>query len=292
MNYDNPHSLFSLKNGFEPTSDRNEDVLLYNTVRDSRFPSDFLGKYHIHIICRKGKATFRFAGRSFNVETDDFVIWQMSSEIHDVMYSADFEADFLLVSLLFLGKYNPEMIWAIKGFVFIKINPVFHLTPIEREICDSDFEQFRIRLGGKHLFREDVIGRVLQIFLFDLWDIYSREISNYSVSGNSSSLFLRFNDLLEKYVRTEREIGFYADRLCVSAKYLSEVCRKVSNISASEWISYYSRYELMKMLDNPKFTISQICDEMKFGTQSHFSRYFKRLMGMSPSEYRAKRKND
>lgn len=262
------------------------DVLLFNTVTDKCMPSDFIGKYHIHILCNAGNAQFSFGEKIFHIAKDNLVIWQMSSDIYDVLYSTDFDADFLLVSKDFLGLFNPEMIWAIKGFVFIKLNPVFSLTGKERELCDRDFEQFRMRLPDNHIFRTEVIGRLLQIFLFDMWDIYSREIEHVKASDITARTFLRFQELVCQHCRQEREVAFYSDKLCITPKYLSEVCRKISNISASEWITYYMRYELVKMLDDTSLTLVEISDSLAFTSPSHFSRYVKRLLGVSPSDYR------
>lgn len=262
------------------------DVFLFNTVADKCMPSDFIGKYHIHILCNAGNAQFNFGEKIFHIAKDNLVIWQMSSDICDVLYSTDFDADFLLVSKDFLGRFNPEMIWAIKGFVFIKLNPVFQLTLKERELCDMDFKQIRMRLQSNHIFRTELIGRLLQIFLFDMWDIYSREIENVKASSITARTFLRFQELVCRHCKQEREVAFYSDKLCITPKYLSEVCRKVSNISASEWISYYMRYELVKMLDDTSMTLVEISDNLAFINPSHFSRYVKRLLGVSPSEYR------
>lgn len=262
------------------------DVMLLNSVTDRRLPSEFIGRYHIHILCRKGEASFSFNGRELRCAADDLVIWQMSSDIENVTYSDDFDADFLLVSKECLGQFNPEMVWALKGFVFIKLNPVFNLRPSEKALCENDFAQFRMRLSGKHLFRTDVIGRLLQIFLFDLWEIYSREIDKIKFGNSTAQTFLRFQNLVNEYCEQEREVAFYADKLCVTPKYLSEICRKVSNLSASEWISYYTRGVIVKMLDDSSLTLTEISDRMNFYNLSHFSRFVKRTLGMSPSEYR------
>lgn len=265
---------------------RESDVLLFNTLKDHSLPSQFTDKYHLHILCRGGEARFWFNGQEFHIVPHDLVIWQMSSKITDVTYSDDFDADFLLVSKDFLGMFNPEMVWAVKGFVFIKLNPVFHLTEEEWKLCESDFSLFRERLERKHIFRSDVIGRLLQIFLFDMWDIYSREIEQMKFGNTTALAFLRFLDEVSKNSATQREVAFYADKLCITPKYLSEICRKVSNISASEWISYYTRNIIVQMLDDTSLMLTEIADQLRFYNYSHFSRYVKKLLGVSPSEYR------
>ena len=266
---------------------REDDVLLFNTAADGRLPSEFVGKYHVHILCRKGSAEFRLANGAFRAEKNDFVIWQLSSDIRDVRFSNDFEADFLLVSKHFLGQFNPEMIWAVKGFIYIKLNPVFHLTDDEQAVCNEDFAQFRLRLKSvRSIFQAEIIGRLLQIFLFDLWNIYSREINRQEISDTSARTFFNFLQLVNVHCREQREVAFYSDKLCITPKYLSEICRKVSNIPASEWIGYYAMHELVKLLQDTTLTFPDIADRMNFSTQPFFSSYVKKMLGVSPSEYR------
>lgn len=263
------------------------DVLFFNTVEDKCMPSDFKSDYHLHILCNEGRASFYFNGHQFNIQPHDLVIWQMSSEIEDVHYSDDFDADFLAVSKDYLGQFNPEMIWATKGFIFIKLNPVYHLQEEEWQVCKNDFESLKFRLHQNHIFRYDIIGRLLQILLFDMWNFYSKEIEQMRFGNNTALTFMRFLDEVGKNCKKQRDVAFYSDKLCITPKYLSEICRKVSNISASEWISYYTKHELVKMLNNTGLSLSEISDSMNFNNQSHFSRYTKKLLGVSPSEYRS-----
>lgn len=141
---------------------------------------------------------FLLNGKSFFAEGGDLVIWQMSSEVSEVIYTPDFRADFLLVSSDFLGRFNPEMAWAVRGFVFIKLHPAFRLSEKGRVLCEEDFGLIRHRLKEEHLFGFEVVGRALQIFLFDLWEIYSQEISAMKTSDTTASTFFRFLELAQK----------------------------------------------------------------------------------------------
>ena len=313
------HQVFQYKvNMMTETLDRK--VLLYNTKEDHRMPSDYIGRYHIHILCHKGKAQFVFMGKTFTIEQGDWTIWQMSSKISDVLYSADFDADFLLVDKDFLLEYNPEKIWAAKAFVFIKKHPVYRLDDKGLAMVEYNFAQFRRRLAEPHLFQEAIVGRQLQIFLFDLWEIYKHAIENgYSfienlkgnaddssiekISGfkhhggkssegfpdNSTALlFTRFMNLLAIHSKTEREVAFYADKLCVSPKYLSEVVKKSSGHPASYWINGFAMQEVLALLKRFDLTFAEIADEMNFYNPAHFTRFVKKQMGLSPTELRMK----
>mgnify|MGYP004455580937 FL=1 len=270
----------------EPT---HSSILLFNTVDDQKLPSDFLRRYHIHILCRAGKAQFSFMNKTYTMEQGDWTIWQMSSEISDALYSSDFNADFLLVDSDFLLEYNPEKVWASKAFVFIKQNPVFHLSERGMAMVEYNFIQFRRRLAEPHLFQTDILGKQLQIFLLDLWEIFRSAIENVHNADNSTSLlFTRFMNMLPSYSKTEREVAFYADKLCVSAKHLSEMVKKSSGHPASYWINGYSLQEIYTFLKRPDLTLAEIANLMNFYNPAHFTRFVKKQTGKSPSELRQK----
>ena len=147
---------------FEAGKYHEGDVLLFNTLRDKCKPSDFVGQYHIHILCHTGNASFSMAEHTFDITSGCLVIWQMGVYIDDADYSPDFDADFLLVSRIFLIENNPDTVWATKGYVYIKTHPVFALTEKDMSVCMADFQRFREQLKDKeHLFRREILGKQL-----------------------------------------------------------------------------------------------------------------------------------
>lgn len=263
------------------------DLQMINIQRDGAQLSEYVGRYHVHILCHSGKASFTVGDRQFTIEKGDFAIWQMGAAIENIWQSDDFDADVLLVGRVFLIENNPENIWATKGYIYIKENPVFRLTDDEKAVIASDFSRFSEMLAGNHLFRREILGKLLQIFLYDLWNIYAREIERQSMASNvRATLFYRFMDLIRQYAAEHRDITFYSDRLCVTSKYLSEVCRDESGYPASHWIGGYATQELATMLRNQDLTLTEIADRMQFYNQAHFSRYAKKMLGMTPTEYR------
>ena len=137
----------------------------------------------------------------------------MSNTIQSVTFSDDFEADVLLASPAFLQQYNPEMVWASKGFLFIRINPSFHLDEESLRLMNADFGLFRMRLElPDNSFKREVLGRVMQIFLFDLWTVCQHGLSQMETSDrsafgrslppgreNTARIFLRFLSLVQQH---------------------------------------------------------------------------------------------
>jgi len=264
---------------------------LFNSKQDACLPSDYMHNFHVHILVRQGEMQFSDGKRRFVSHADDLVIWQMSNRIQQVTYSDEFEADFLIASGEFISRFNPEMVWASKGFIFIRINPSFHLHAASLQLMNDDFALFRKRLGQPGtLFKEEVVGRVMQLFLYDLWTVYSSEMSQMEASDNAARIFLRFLTLVQRDCRRWRDVGYYANLLCITPKYLSQVSNSVSGLPASQWITFYVTFELVALLDEQSKPLAEVADLMNFETASHFSRYVKKVLGCSPSEYRSRRR--
>lgn len=260
---------------------------LLKVREDQVFPSQYLTTHHVHILVSKGTMQFSDGKSHHQSSKDDLVIWQMSNTIKDVTYSSDFDAAFLIVSPHFLQQYNPEMVWATKGFIFIRTNPSFHLHDRSLALIDECFGLFSNRLEKPESpFKRDVLGCVLQIFLYDLWTVYSSELSLMEASDNASRIFLRFIAAVQHECRQHRDVAHYANVLCIAPKYLSQVSKLVSGLPASEWISFYSAYELVDLLNDQSKTLTEVADIMCFESLSHFSRYTKKLLGKTPSDYR------
>ena len=86
--------------------------------------------------------------------------------------------------------------------------------------------------------------------------------------------------------RNHREVSYYASRLCITPKYLTEVCKKASGFTANYWIDRFTISRITHLLSDKNLTLKEISDNMNFSSLSFFSRYVQRLLKVSPSEYR------
>ena len=86
----------------------------------------------------------------------------------------------------------------------------------------------------------------------------------------------------------EREVTFYANKLCISTKYLTGICKSVTGEAAKKLIDDFSILEIKVLLQSTELTIQEIADRLGFPDQSYLGRYFKRHEGMSPKEYQSK----
>lgn len=264
-----------------------QDYLIYNTLTDFVGPEAFHANYHVHLLCKGGKMTFGCNSRQFEVTAGCLLIWQMTTEFTDISCSEDFDAELLMISNPFLGRHNPEMVWATKGYMYIKEHPVFRLDPDELELISTDFKQFRQRIRApRNLFGEEIVGSLLRILLYDMWNIYSREIENAEIEDITSRHFLRFLMSVQEHCREQREVAWYARELGLVPKYLTEISKSITGRPAGDWIDAYAAHELQKLLSDQRLTLSYIVDTMRFSSHPALTRYMKRVMQTTPSEFR------
>lgn len=67
-----------------------------------------------------------------------------------------------------------------------------------------------------------------------------------------------FLSLTQQHARTECEVAFYADKLCITPKYLSQVARTITNLPASQWIQFYAAFELVSLLNDTTKTLTEV----------------------------------
>lgn len=97
--------------------------------------------------------------------------------------------------------------------------------------------------------------------------------------------FLR---LVRAHHRQERAIGFYAEKMFISPKYLSLIIKESTGRSAAEWIDQYVLQEAKNLLRYSGKNVQQVAYELNFTNQSSFGKYFKHLTGMSPTQFQGR----
>ena len=108
-----------------------------------------------------------------------------------------------------------------------------------------------------------------------------------SSRSREHSIFDRFLQLVTLHCAEHHQIGYYAERMCLTERYLSTVIRQASGTTAKDWIdrALITRIKIeLRHTDKPA---AQIAEEMHFANPSFFSKYFRRLTGMTPGEYKA-----
>lgn len=137
-------------------------------------------------------------------------------------------------------------------------------------------------------------ARHLMLALFYGYSAERHDVDTMRPPTSRENIFRRFESELKTHYKTEREVAFYASRLCVTPKYLSAVVKTVVGKGAREFIDDHVATECKALLLSTDMSVQQIADRMNFPSQSVFGKFFKRVTGTSPSLFRrrAGRKDD
>ncbi len=166
---------------------------------------------------------------------------------------------------------------------------VFSLTQDESDLLCSYLDLFYScmknnddSIYSKNVFRNLVASMFYQMFQWRAKYYSPEEDRPRSRKVNYVHDFL---ELVGKYHKQERAVGFYADKMFISPKYLSLIVKEVTKRSAAAWIDEFVILEAKNLLRFSGKNIQQISYELNFTNQSSFGKYFKHLTGMSPSEF-------
>lgn len=216
----------------------------------------------------------------------------------------------LFVSDEFIHDLNFEVVILNNLPIASNRSPILHLEPdaVNQMVLYMELLDRNVRCNNSdsnELFAKSISRSLLTAMLYQLMIITVRsqqtatnaepaesaaaddeDADEYSRPRSRRVLYTReFVRLVRKYFRHEHTVRFYANKLCISPKYLSLVVKESCGHTAAEIIDEYLLLEAKNLLRFSGKNIQQIAFELNFSNQSSFGKYFKNLTGMSPSEF-------
>ncbi len=116
--------------------------------------------------------------------------------------------------------------------------------------------------------------------------INTQVVKASDLQGRSSELYNELIDAIMEHHREASDVRFYAELLNVSSRYLAQVTRRISSKSPKAIIDNYLIHEIELQLKSTDNTVQEIAYRFGFSSQAHFTKFFKKLKGVSPTEYR------
>lgn len=245
--------------------------------------------YLCHAYCYSGYCEFYYNNALLRFERGDCLIIRRGDLVVNVTESQDFRGDIVYVTPEFIEVSTPHSNYGMKGAMALFNNPIMHLNSEQQRVCALDFDYIKRRLNlTSHNFHRDAMINAIQCMIIDFFDFHASLYGNEKVTSQYADLMLRFMALLDEGTfRKYREIGYYADKLFVTPKYLSEVCKKVSGFPANYWINRYTVLDISRQLREGSFkTLSTLAETYNFSSTAYFCRYVQKYLGINPIDFR------
>lgn len=242
---------------------------------------------YVIVLVTGGRATVKINGTIYEAKKDDLFVCPPNNILDSGLMSIDFQGHCICVSSSYIQRIVPlaENSWDLK--VLFENNPICTLEPEEAKIFCQYYDLLCSKTQYSSIRQKRVIETIMLALIYDMQIALSRVIQHHPRPFTSrENLFKRFMDLIESTYPRPRSVSYYAERLHVTPKYFSSVCKQVGGKKATEIIDQYVLKDIAYLMNHTQKSIKEIACELDFSNLSFFGKYVKKHFGVSPKVYR------
>ena len=270
-----------------------DEVLFVENLRDAQNLAALRMEYNTITYCRSGRIMVEVGGNNqVKVGAGQILMIPTGKLVQPMMISTDVQAGALLVSDRMLKSVLGSQVNIWNKAMYMK--EIYVIQEAEWLPNLQAYTNSIFKYGESHpLFHELVLSFLRTLMLFVCEKLLQRD-EMQSGSDQSSShdkaLFNHFLQLLSEQDHKRQKVSFYADRLHITAKYLSTISKKVSGKTPIRWITDAVMQDCYIMLRESDMTVKEISNRLGFPNSSFFGQYFREEAGVTPVEYRRNHK--
>lgn len=279
------------KNVFDKTEEKSKIGYNYLLSEDIEILTNnfeaYRTNYNIDILIESGEIVFLLNGVKRIVNSFSFVIVQKGDELCFISFSDDVKLYFNIIS--------PEIRYSLlekfeENNIFQQINALNAVFPLKKN--NFDIFQNNISEIKSLLYNPDNTNKLQQLTHLLTCHHYKLVHKHHpSLCNNDSVLFNSFLSLLSENFMEERNSSFYAEKLCKSKVQFDFIIKRDTGKTPTMWIEEKLANEIKKDLNDTYVSISQISEKYKFSSVSSFSKFFSRVTGITPNNYRKENSN-
>ena len=258
--------------------------LTKNSDADSITPIEF--RYTAVMLCVEGEITIEANMQNYRLVKGDCICMSNILYKRTTKMSDDFRGRVLVCKSSFAFD---TIVGIPAGFLeSIYVNPIINIADeSEWLLINNHFDNLNImqhkHLGVRHVEFVALTFRAVVLLMASFRGTSNLEQSYY----NHGDVYYRnFIELVEEHVKQEHDVAFYAEKLHISAKYLNELCKLKSDHKAKEIISSFLISKIKQEIIMSGKSIKAIAYEYGFSDQSSMGKFFSKITGQSPSEFR------
>ncbi|MFT3993332.1 MAG: helix-turn-helix domain-containing protein [Dysgonomonas sp.] len=265
----------------------NNFILLKNPNAEYRINEPYVFEEITFALCTKGYASIKINMEEYAIEEESILIIPSDHLIELVSRSNDLELKTLFFSFDFISDLNLhnryEIIEKNRRVPCLKVSPkdmsiLIEFHSLILHLYDSDDDT---------ILRENMIKGVLSGYLTKISSLYlSIDLNQYKAPVYKNNVMKQFIDLIGIYHKEDRTVNFYADKMNMTARGLSQNVYRTTGRMALVWINDFVITKIKVLLRTTNLTATQISDEYNFPTPSLFGRFFKKHTGMTPNDFR------
>ncbi len=180
--------------------------------------------------------------------------------------------------------------FSLSFFSYMGQHYLWHLNPRTATALRSFYDLYDFNFNRtSSAMSTEIANSLFSIFMQMFYQLVKKDVSDSSLGTrplNTRMLAGRFFEMINDQYKKHHDVKYYASKLCISSKYLTQLVKQISENTPKEIIDRRLGLEALFLLTKTSMNIQQISLELGFPDQSYFGRFFKRIFGMSPMNYR------
>ncbi len=277
--------------GQEPTNDWDGKMICIALNSEITFRANETEGHSLHYsftVVTQGWLTFVYNGQEITLKPDDLYFYSPGQPLTILSASRDYQA----VSIL-IDEQTALEIPTVRHLVSIAYQPMALLNgpvvSLPHDAASKLADRIREMIGyfnDKHKYKSQVLQQLFSVFILDVQNFMELATNSHQAPQRMEELFIVFLRLVSEYFIEHHDIAFYAERMNISPSYLSRVVKQLTGRTVGEYINQLLAMEASFLLATTSNTITQIADRLHFADTASFSKFFLRMKGMNPREFR------
>lgn len=245
--------------------------------------------YTAMILCTRGKMRLRYRMLEYTMTEGNLLLITEGSVVECLEISED--ATFIM--MCFSKDFDVIESGVAPSAELLSVvlrRPMVRLTTEESSGFMTIYNMLRSRMGdsGYGYSRELAVSCIRTLLCYVLHYFTSPGKEIVRAQTRKECHLERFLQLVDEFSCRERKLSFYADRLCISEKYMSRIVSELTGRTPRNWICMRVIMEAKMLLKEGELSVAQISERLNFSTQTFFGTFFKSYVGISPCRYRNK----
>ena len=282
-----------LKTGADFTDALEGEVMFLNDLREITNLSTMRKGYNTIIHCQGGRILVEIGGnQQIKIRPGQMLLIPAGKLVQPLMISTDVNASVMLISdkMLKSALGNQLSIWN-KAMYMKEIYVVEEAGWVE---AMESYARTIFKTGTLPVLYREIISSFLRMMLLMLCEELMRHEDMTTLNDASTThdkeVFNQFLQLLSQQNQKRQRVSFYADKMNISPKYLSSICKKVSGKNPMRWITENAMQDCYSLLKDTDLSVKEISNRLGFPNPSFFGQYFREQAGVTPMEYRTEHK--
>jgi len=243
---------------------------------------------HAYNYVLEGWMTVSFNENEITYKADDLCIYSPGMSLLIKGSSKDYRGICLFVDEdAFLEVVN------VRELIKVSYFPIVQMTEPKLSLPhDSSVRIVRIMdaikdyLYLEHECREQIIAHFYNIFLLEFQNARKYSAERLHLPKRIEEILIGFMRLLPSNFIRHHDIPFYASELNITTTYLSRVVNEATGHSVMYYVNRLLMNEAIFLLNSTTMSIGEISDRLNFADSASFSKFFSRMTGKSPKNYR------